>query len=128
MVEAAVVELSCVLRTRKLLILGTATTAQKAPLPDPLYVYCTKMLFALESNRHHMAAAVSHRFSEMDRKSTSFPRYRKSFLRYAGLPSQLLVRVAHQPVTTEDESQSCRCGLWWRIEKFGVEPDAIAIH
>src|SRR5713226_3188976 len=44
MVEAAGVELSCVLRTRKLLILGTATRAKKAPLPDPLYVYCTKML------------------------------------------------------------------------------------
>jgi len=24
------------------LILGTATTAKTAPLPDPLYVYCTK--------------------------------------------------------------------------------------
>jgi len=33
------------------MILGTATTAKKAPLPDPLYVYCTKMLFALESCR-----------------------------------------------------------------------------
>jgi hypothetical protein len=43
-VEAAGVELSSVLRTRKLLILGTATSAKKAPLPDPLYVYCTKML------------------------------------------------------------------------------------
>jgi hypothetical protein len=52
------------------LILGTATTAKKAPLPDPLYVYCTKMLFALEPNSHHMAATVSHRFSGMDRKST----------------------------------------------------------
>jgi hypothetical protein len=44
LVEATGVELSRVLRTRKLLILGTATTAKKAPLPDPLYVYCTKML------------------------------------------------------------------------------------
>ena len=49
-VEAAGVELSRVLITRKLLILGTATTAKRAPLPDPLYVYCTKMLFALVSN------------------------------------------------------------------------------
>ena len=70
LVEAAGVELSSVLRTRKLLIPGTATTAKKAPLPDPLYVYCTKMLFALESNRYHMAATVSHRFSGIDRKST----------------------------------------------------------
>lgn len=48
MVEAAGVELSSVLRRRKLLILRTATTAKKAPLPDPLYVYCTKMLLASE--------------------------------------------------------------------------------
>ena len=41
--EAAGVELFSVLTTRKLLILGTARTAKKAPLPDPLYVYCTKM-------------------------------------------------------------------------------------
>ena len=45
MVEAAGVELFRVLITRNLLILGTATRAKKAPLPDPLYVYCTKMLF-----------------------------------------------------------------------------------
>jgi hypothetical protein len=43
-VEAAGAELSSVLRTRRLLILGTATRAKKAPLPDPLYVYCTKIL------------------------------------------------------------------------------------
>ena len=35
-------ELFRVLTTRKLLILGTATPAKKASLPDPLYVYCTK--------------------------------------------------------------------------------------
>jgi hypothetical protein len=66
-----------VLTTRKLLILGTARTAKKAPLPNPLYVYCTKILFAFESNRHHMAATVSHRFSEMERKGSGFPRDRK---------------------------------------------------
>jgi hypothetical protein len=49
LVEATGVELSNVLTPRKLLILGTVTTAKKAPLPDPLYVYCTKMLFASES-------------------------------------------------------------------------------
>jgi hypothetical protein len=48
-VEAAGVKLSRVLTARKLLILGTATTAKKASLPDPLYVYCTKMLFAPEA-------------------------------------------------------------------------------
>jgi len=52
-VEATGVELFRVLITRNLLILGTATTAKKAPLPDPLYVYCTKMFFALESDRPH---------------------------------------------------------------------------
>jgi hypothetical protein len=41
-------ELITMLTARKLLIPGTATTAKKAPLPDPLYVYCTKMLFAPE--------------------------------------------------------------------------------
>jgi hypothetical protein len=51
-VEAAGVELFSVLTTRKLLILGTARTAKKAPLPNPLYVYCTKMLLALESRGH----------------------------------------------------------------------------
>ena len=69
-VEAAGVELFRVLITRNLLIPGTATTAKKAPLPDPLYVYCTKMLSALKSKRHHMAATAWHRFSEMDRKRT----------------------------------------------------------
>jgi len=44
LVEAAGVELIIMLTAGKLLILGTATTAKKAPLPDPLYVYCTKML------------------------------------------------------------------------------------
>jgi hypothetical protein len=28
-------------------LLGTATNAKKAPLPDPSYVYCTKILFVL---------------------------------------------------------------------------------
>jgi hypothetical protein len=42
-VEAAGVELLGVLTIRKLLILGSATRAKKASLPDPLYVYCTKI-------------------------------------------------------------------------------------
>jgi hypothetical protein len=49
MVEATGVELITTLKTRKLLILGTATTAKRAPLPNPLYVYCTKMFLALEA-------------------------------------------------------------------------------
>ena len=42
MVEAAGVELFSVLTARKLLILRMARGAKKAPLPTPLYVYCTK--------------------------------------------------------------------------------------
>jgi hypothetical protein len=60
MAEAAGVELFSVLTTRNLLILGSATTAKKAPLTDPLYVYCTKMLFLLQSREHHIALRVSH--------------------------------------------------------------------
>ena len=43
MVEAAGVELFRVLTARKLLILRMARGAKKAPLPNPLYVYCTKI-------------------------------------------------------------------------------------
>jgi hypothetical protein len=50
-VEATGVELITMLIARKLLIPGSARRAKKAPLPDPLYVYCTKMLFAFESRR-----------------------------------------------------------------------------
>jgi hypothetical protein len=49
LVEATGVELFSVLVTCKLLILGIAKTAKKAPLPDPLYVYCTKIRFAPET-------------------------------------------------------------------------------
>src|SRR5882672_4667750 len=51
-VEATGVELFRVLITRNLLIPRSATTAKKAPLPDPLYVYCTERPFVLKSNRH----------------------------------------------------------------------------
>jgi hypothetical protein len=68
LVEATGVELFRVLITRNLLILGTATTAKKAPLPDPLYVYCTKMLVALEFHRHYTATTVLHRFAGTDRE------------------------------------------------------------
>jgi hypothetical protein len=73
-VEAAGVELFGVLTTRKLLILGTATTAKKAPLPDPLYVYCTKMFFALgptDATWRPQYRIDSRRWIE---KAPSFPR------------------------------------------------------
>src|SRR5882762_12031876 len=47
-VEATGVELITMLTARKLLIPGSAPTAKKVQLPNPLYVYCTKMLFALD--------------------------------------------------------------------------------
>ncbi len=55
--EAAGVELITPLKARKLLILGSATRAKKAPLPDPLYVYCTKILSS-ETCRTPMARTV----------------------------------------------------------------------
>jgi hypothetical protein len=76
-VEAAAVELSSVLTARKLLISRTAATAKKAPLPDPLYVYCTKMI-PLWSPADYRVTSVSHKFAGLDReKQTSFLRYRK---------------------------------------------------
>ena len=64
LVEATGVELFRVLTTRNLLIPGTATTAKKAPLPDPLYVYCTKILS--ESGKPHTVPTVSHRFAGLN--------------------------------------------------------------
>ena len=68
--EAAGVELFGVLITRKLLILGIATRAKKAPLPDPLYVYCTKILFALQTHRHHIATQYPMDSASMEREKT----------------------------------------------------------
>jgi hypothetical protein len=49
LVEAAGVELFSVLTARKLLILRMARGAKKAPLPIPLYVYCTKIFSHFDS-------------------------------------------------------------------------------
>ena len=98
MVEAAGVELFGVLITRNLLILGTATTAKKAPLPDPLYVYCTKMLFALESHRHTLRPQYP-KFAVMGReKAPSFPCYRESPpFHFFGTPAPLFLPVVREP-------------------------------
>ena len=73
LVEATGVELSSVLTARKLLIPGSDTTARKASLPDPLYVYCTKKVDGLESSGH-VATLVSHGFARVDRgKSAKLP-------------------------------------------------------
>jgi hypothetical protein len=66
-VEAAGVELLRVLITRNLLILGRATRAKKASLPDPLYVYCTKKI-PLRNPQAHKVASVSQKFSGLDRE------------------------------------------------------------
>ena len=103
MVEAAGVELIRVLTARNSLILGTATTARKAPLPNPLYVYCTKMLFALESHKHHIATTVSHRFAGIEKAST-FLRFRTSPpFHFFGTPACRLdnFRVARHPPAEE---------------------------
>ena len=67
LVEAAGVELFRVLMARKLLIPETATTAKKASLPNPLYVYCTKIRFALETRFTPYCDTVSHRSGGLDR-------------------------------------------------------------
>jgi len=59
LVEAAGVELFSVLTARKLLILRMARGAKKAPLPIPLYVYCTKV-FSRSHSAKPPKSAVSH--------------------------------------------------------------------
>src|ERR1700686_48395 len=74
LVEATGVELFGVLITRKLLILGTATTAKKAPLPDPLYVYCTKMLSLWTSADSISRHSIPWIRSDGTRKNTQLPK------------------------------------------------------
>ena len=77
--EATGVELLRVLIARKLLIPGTATRAKNAPLPDPLYVHCTKMFFATrESRRRHKRPQYPiDLVGSIEKKHPSFLRYRK---------------------------------------------------
>jgi len=53
MVEAAGAELFSVSTAGKLLILRMAREAKKAPLPIPLYVYCTKIRSRFHSAKAH---------------------------------------------------------------------------
>jgi hypothetical protein len=81
--EASGVEPISALTTRKLLILGTATTAKKAPLPDPLYVYCTKILSSWSSGepqlwrQYHLDSPrwinKKHPFSCTEKPTSHFP-------------------------------------------------------
>src|SRR5882672_6482695 len=59
LVEAAGVELSSMLTARKLLILRTATTAKKAPLPRSIVRSSYENALALEFCRHDTLATVS---------------------------------------------------------------------
>lgn len=60
MVEAAGVELITMLTSRKLLILGSATAAKKAPLPDSLYVYSTKIFSRFYSYVARREPSIPH--------------------------------------------------------------------
>jgi hypothetical protein len=107
MVEAAGVELFRALITRNLLILGTATTAKKAPLPDPLYVYCTKML-TLYSLETHTATTVSHRFGLDREKTPSFGTTPLGSLRPVSL-SQNVQYPGIGPLLLASLSEKCLC-------------------
>jgi hypothetical protein len=69
-VEAAGVELITMLTARKLLIPGSATRAKKASLPDPLYVYCTKMLPTWSPADPHSDDSIP-RFVGLDREKNT---------------------------------------------------------
>jgi hypothetical protein len=62
------VELISMLITRKLLILGTATTA-KNPIAQFIVRLLYENAFALESHRHNTVATVPHRFVGMEKKA-----------------------------------------------------------
>jgi hypothetical protein len=85
--------------TRKLLILRNATTAKKALLPDPLYVYCTKMLCS-RVRIHHIVAAVSHRFAVLDRGSTLLCRHKLFF----GLKFEIVESTPCRTQSTQSSS------------------------
>src|SRR5271166_1177672 len=77
LVEAAGVELIRVLITRKLLSLGTATRAKKAPLHDPLYVYCTKCFRSDGQQMPYSDPSIPQVRPDRARKArTSFRKYR----------------------------------------------------
>ncbi len=58
--EATGVELFRVLTARKLLIPRMARRAKKAPLPIPLYVYCTKIFSRFRRAKPHQQPSIPH--------------------------------------------------------------------
>jgi hypothetical protein len=97
-VEAAGVELFRVLITRNLLILGTATTAKKAPLPDPLYVYSTKKLCS-GVPQTDVTITISHRFTGLNWEKHSARR--PPTCHFFATPACSLV-ISGLPVTQEE--------------------------
>jgi hypothetical protein len=72
-VEAPGVELSGVLTARKLLIIGTATTAKRPHCTDPFYVYCTKMLTLWEPADPHSNHSILWIRRSGSRENTPLP-------------------------------------------------------
>ena len=108
MAEAAGVEPFSVLTTRKLLIVGTATTAKKAQLPNPLYVYCTKMPFPLESGARRMPKRI-----EEDSTYSQTPPSPSSTKLSQGPASVLLVHPQELPQpATKKANADWRTTLW----------------
>ena len=96
LVEAAGVELFTTLTARKLLISRTATTAKKAPLPDPLYVYCTKMLSLLSPADPHSDHSIPWIRRAGSKKTPSFLRYVPPPCHFLATPAPNF-RVARYP-------------------------------
>jgi len=96
LVEAAGVELFTTLTARKLLISRTATTAKKAPLPDPLYVYCTKMLSLLSPADPHSDHSIPWIRGAGSKKTPSFLRYVPPPCHFLATPAPNF-RVARHP-------------------------------
>jgi hypothetical protein len=113
MVEEAGAELSSMLTARKLLILETATTAKKARLPNPLYVYCTKMLSLWSSaDRTHWPQYPIDSSGRIE-KTPSCLQYRKPptchFEATRACPSRNF-RLARQPAAIAIGSHKPTCG------------------
>lgn len=87
MVEAAGVERFRLLTARKVMILGTATMAKEALLPDPLSVYCTK-IFSRGSSVD-ATLRLSIRFARNGSRKKLSTVFRQSFNRMLTLSGEL---------------------------------------
>ena len=92
--EAAGVELFSVLTACKLLILRMARRVKKAPLPIPLYVYCTKIFSRFHSAKPDLERSIPH-----------FCRYRQSIFRLRSLFSGSRNLPYSEPPDSRDLNQ-----------------------